>query len=94
MSGLGERGSRLREVARRLEPAPAIPPFYVQQPDDELRAVGWYLRWERGSEPVYLGHSAIAAEMWIRLELHNQKSTGKRKGKAGAQARKARAKRA
>lgn len=99
MSGLGERGSRLRRVARALEPAPAVPPFYVQTPDErELRAVGWYMRRERGGEAVYLGHSAIAAELWLRGEFERQtNSTGKRgKGKsnAGAKARKARAKKA
>lgn len=66
MSGLGERGTRLRRVARQLDPPPAVPPFYVQVPDEECRAVGWYVRMERGGEPVYLGHSAIAAEVFLR----------------------------
>lgn len=66
MSGLGERGSRLRRIARALEHPPVVPPFYVQVPDDERRAVGWYAQWERGGEAVYLGHSAIAAELFLR----------------------------
>ena len=65
MSGLGERGSRLRAVARRLDPAPAVPPFYVESPDHEMRALGWYMRMTRDGEPVYLGHNAVVAEIFL-----------------------------
>lgn len=80
MSGLGERGSRLRSLARQLSPSPAIPPFYVQAPDEiEIRALGWYMRRTRGGPPVYLGHSAAAAEHWLRTELERQRSRRPRK---------------
>jgi hypothetical protein len=70
MSGLGERGRRLRAVAGKLEPAPAVPPFYVQVPDEEeIRAVGWYMRQTRDGPPIFLGHSAVAAEVWLRTRL-------------------------
>jgi len=70
MSGLGERGRRLRAVASKLEPTPAVPPFYVQVPDeDEIRATGWYMRRTRDGPPIFLGHSAIAAEVWLRRQL-------------------------
>lgn len=70
MPGLGERGSRLRRVARQLRQPPEVPPFYVQLPDEvEIRAVGWYMRLTRGGPPVYLGHSASAAEIWLRQEV-------------------------
>lgn len=70
MSDLGERGRRLRAVARRLEPAPAVPPFYVQSPEGaDVRALGWYMRMSRGGEATYLGHSAAAAEVYLLREL-------------------------
>lgn len=78
MSDLGERGSRLRAVARRLEPAPAIPPFYVQNPEGELRALGWYMRMTRGGEALYLGHSAASAEVFL-LRLGEEAAPNKRK---------------
>jgi hypothetical protein len=78
VSGLGERGSRLRVVAARLKPAPAIPPFFVQLPDatldEQVRAVGWYMRRTREGPPVFLGHSAAAAEVWLRIELGKQQA--------------------
>lgn len=73
VSGLGERGSRLRAVARRLDPPPAVPPFYVQQPDEETRAIGWYMRLTRKGKAIYLGHSATAAEVFLQLQLVNGK---------------------
>jgi len=70
MSGLGDRGRRLRAVASRLEPAPAVPPFYVHVPDEEeIRAAGWYMRQTRDGPPIFLGHSAVAAEVWLRRQL-------------------------
>lgn len=70
MSGLGDRGRRLRAVASKLEPGPAVPPFYVQVPDEEeIRAVGWYMRQTRDGPPIFLGHSAVAAEVWLRRRL-------------------------
>jgi hypothetical protein len=81
VSDLGERGSRLRAVARKLKPTPAIPPFYVQAPDEEeIRAIGWYMRRTRAGPAVYLGHSAAAAEMWLRGQLDEQRAKRKRKG--------------
>lgn len=74
MSGLGERGTRLRRVARRLEPPPAVPPFYVQVPDGEMRATGWYMRLERGGEAVFLGHNAVTAEIFLQAELGRAKA--------------------
>ena len=69
MSGLGERGSRLRRIAAKLSPAP-IAVFYVQVPDEEeTRSVGWHMRMTRKGKPVYLGHSAAAAEAWLRAEI-------------------------
>jgi len=80
VSGLGERGSRLRRVARQLAPPPAVPPYYVQLPDEiEIRAVGWYMRKTRGGPPVFLGHSAAAAELWLRQEIEKRRS--RKKGK-------------
>lgn len=70
MSGLGERGRRLRSVASRLDSPPAVPPFYVWVPDEaEIRAIGWYMRETPDGPPIYLGHSAIAAEIWMRKQL-------------------------
>jgi len=70
MTGLGERGRRLRALTSKLDPAPAVPPFYVQVPDElEIRATGWYMRQTRGGPPIFLGHSAIAAEVWLRRQL-------------------------
>jgi hypothetical protein len=69
VSGLGERGSRLRDVARRLDPPPAVPPFYVESPDRETRALGWYMRMSREEDPIYLGHSATAAEVYLLREM-------------------------
>jgi hypothetical protein len=67
VSGLGERGSRLRRIAAELSPAPRVPPFYVQVPDEvEIRAIGWYMRRTRKGPPVFLGHSAAAAEAYLR----------------------------
>lgn len=78
VSGLGERGSRLRRIARDLEPAPAVPPYYVQVPDEiETRAVGWYMRRTRQAKPEFLGHSASAAEIWIRELLAQQRPKGR-----------------
>jgi hypothetical protein len=69
VSGLGERGTRLRRIAGNLSPAP-IAVFYVQVPDEvETRAVGWYMRRTRKGPPEYLGHSAAAAEAWLREEI-------------------------
>ncbi|MDX6609016.1 MAG: hypothetical protein QOF85_941 [Solirubrobacterales bacterium] len=80
MSDLGERGSRLRVVARKLTPPPAIPPFYVQAPDEEeIRAIGWYMHRTRGGPAVYLGHSAAAAEVWLRRQVDEQLAKRKRK---------------
>lgn len=79
MSDLGERGSRLRRVARDLTPAPAIPPYYVQVPDEvETRAIGWYMRRTRKGPVVFLGHSAAAAEMWLRRQLDEQRAKRKK----------------
>lgn len=72
VSGLGERGTRLRSVARRLEPAPAVPPFYVQTPDHETRAPGWYMRLTRDAEPEYLGHNAAVAEVFLLRLVEDQ----------------------
>lgn len=75
VSDLGERGSRLRAVARKLKPVPAIPPFYVQSPDEEeIRAIGWYMRRTRKGPVVYLGHSAAAAEIWLWRLLDEQRT--------------------
>lgn len=85
MSGLGERGGRLRAVARKLEPPPAIPPFYVQSPDEEeIRALGWYMRRTRRGPPVFLGHSAAAAELWLHRQLDEQRGKRKRRKRAAA----------
>jgi hypothetical protein len=64
VSGLGERGERLRRVARALSSPPAVPPFYVQSPapdDEEVRAIGWYMR--------------RSAEVWLREELGRQRKS-------------------
>lgn len=72
MTGQGERGQRLRAVAAKLDPAPAVP-FYVQVPEEEeIRAIGWYMRETRDGPPIFLGHSAVAAEIWIRRQLDAQ----------------------
>lgn len=85
MSGLGERGGRLRAVARKLEPPPAVPPFYVQAPDEvEIRALGWYMRETRGGPPVFLGHSAAAAELWLHQLLEKQRSPKRKVRKRAA----------
>jgi hypothetical protein len=70
MTGLGERGRRLRALTTKLDPAPAVPPYFVQVPDEvETRAIGWYMRQTRDGPPIFLGHSAIAAEVWLRRRL-------------------------
>lgn len=87
MSGLGERGTRLRAVARKLEPPPAVPPFYVESPDGDLRALGWYMRMERTGEATYLGHSAASAEVFLLqliAEKPKQKSAKRSKKRAAA----------
>jgi hypothetical protein len=84
VSDLGERGSRLRVVAAQLKPAPAIPPFFVQQPDQiEIRAIGWYMRRTRGGPVIFLGHSAAAAEVWLRRQLDEQRTRKKARRKGG-----------
>jgi hypothetical protein len=73
MSGLGERGRRLRAVASKLEPAPAVPPFYVWVPDEsEIRAAGWYMRQTLDGPPIFLGHSAAAAEVWLLKQIEER----------------------
>lgn len=73
MSGLGERGSRLRSVARRLAEPPAVPPFYIQVPEGgELRAIGWYMRMTRDGEAIFLGHSAASAEVFLLRRLEDR----------------------
>lgn len=63
---------RLKRIAARLRPAPEISPFYVQLPDgEETRSPGWYMR--RDGEMIYVGYSALDAELWIRQELRQQK---------------------
>ena len=79
MSGLGERGKRLRRSAALLDPAPAVPPFYVQVPDFETRAMGWYMRWTRDGEPVYLGHAAASAEVYL-LRLGEEQGRERKPG--------------
>lgn len=70
MPGLGERGSRLRRLAAKLDPPPKLPPYFVQLPDEaDHRAIGWYMRLDSSSEPEFLGHSAISAEMYLRERL-------------------------
>jgi hypothetical protein len=83
VSDLGERGRRLRRVARELSPAPAIPPYFVQRPDErEIRAIGWYMRQTRRGPVIFLGHSAAAAEVWLRRRLDEQRDKrAKRKRK-------------
>jgi hypothetical protein len=82
VSGLGERGSRLRSVARSLSPAPAVPPFYVQSPEGEMRALGWYMRMTRRGEALYLGHSAASAEVFLlRLGEDSEKKPKRRSRK-------------
>ena len=61
---LRERGPRLRELAAALKPA--VPPYYVQRPDGEERAIGWYMRRVKSKEPLYLGHNSIVAEIFLR----------------------------
>ncbi len=62
------------------KPAPTIPPFYVQSPDEEeIRAVGWYMRRSRRGRAVFLGHSAAAAEAWLRELLVEQRKREQRK---------------
>jgi hypothetical protein len=79
VSGLGERGTRVRRVAAQLQPPP-IAVFYVQTPDEvETRAVGWYMRLTRKGEPIYLGHSAAAAEQWLREQLPKRRRSSVRK---------------
>jgi hypothetical protein len=69
-------------VARKLEPPPEVPPFYVESPDEvELRARGWYMRMTRESEPIFLGHSVTAAIVWLRTEwtTSNVRKSGKKR---------------
>jgi len=74
VSGVGERGKRLRGLAQLLEPKP-LPPFYVERPDElETRAIGWHMRADRSSAPEYLGHNFIAAELTLRRKLEEQRS--------------------
>lgn len=83
----GERGTRLRAIAKQLRPKPQVPPFYLANPDPldgELRALGWYMRRTRKGPAVYLGHSAAAAEVFLCRELDRQR--GRRR--PGKQARK------
>lgn len=66
MSKPRERTERLREWADKLTPAP-IAVFFVQKPDEEeVHAIGWYMRMTRDSAPELLGHSAGAAEATLR----------------------------
>lgn len=86
MSGLGERAGRLRRLAKGLDPVPAVPPFFVQNPelDPDTRAIGWHMRRERGDSPEYLGHNAISAELYLREELGKVKKAKPKRQKAGA----------
>lgn len=86
MSGLGERGSRLRRIAAQLKPPP-IAVYYVQVPDEvETRAVGWYMRPTRAAAPEYLGHSAAAAEAWLRKKLEQGRTPVRKRRKKGQKA--------
>lgn len=63
-----ERRDRLRRLARPLRPAQE--PYHLQRPLSAAEpAPGWY--WiPRGLEqPVYLGFSAVDAEVTIRRQL-------------------------
>jgi hypothetical protein len=84
VSGLGERGKRLRSLAALLEPKP-LPPFYVERPDEvETRAIGWHMRVDRGAAPEFLGHNFIAAELQLRQMLEEQAKPKRRQRKARA----------
>ena len=88
MSGLGERGARLRRLAQQLSPAPEVPPFYTERPDlVETWAIGWHMRRHRQDVPEFLGYGFIAAELKLRelIEQGSGRSTGKKR-KARAQA--------
>lgn len=74
MSGLGERGKRLRSLAAMLEPKP-LPPFYVERPDEvETRAIGWHMRVDRAARPEFIGHNFIAAELHLRRLIEEQRA--------------------
>lgn len=69
MSGLGERGKRLRRLAEQLQ-TPPIAVYFVQLPDEvETFAIGWHMKLSRDEKPEYLGHSFIAAELKLRERL-------------------------
>lgn len=84
MSGVGERGKRLRRLAEQLQPAPVVKPYFVQLPDErETRAIGWHMRVTRTEDPLFLGHSFIAAELKLR-EMLEAPAKPKRRRKATA----------
>lgn len=56
---------RLKRLSASLRPPPEVSPFYVQLPDGETtRSPGWHMK--REGEIVYMGYSAVDAEVWIR----------------------------
>lgn len=65
--GLGERRTRLHRLSRKLARPPEVMPYFVRRPErPEEPAPGWYMVVARQQQPIYLGYSAIDAELKLR----------------------------
>jgi hypothetical protein len=73
--GQGTRRHRLVRVARELEQAPEVLPYYLHRPGSRSEpAAGWYMIPAGQEFPIYLGYSAVDAEITL-LEMRKLERT-------------------
>lgn len=77
MSGLGERGTRLRLLAGELESPPEVVVYYHVPPRQVRNGPGWYMG-PSHRDLSYIGHSAAAAEVnLIRMLQEQEEATAR-----------------
>ena len=75
MPGLGERGTRLRSLARDLQKPPEVLTYYHVPPRHVFNGPGWYMG-PSYAELTYIGHSAAAAEVNLLQQLREEEKAG------------------